>query len=84
MEEAQKTEGDDIGQIIMETKEGRTGKVEEKIKEYIEADKLFEAQSLAQAIGRELTVDELKRIAEKGDEDIADVADALLRQKRLQ
>lgn len=86
MEEAQKTKGDDIGRIIMEAKEGRTGKAEEKIKEYIEAGNLFKAQSLAQAIGRELTVDEWKRAEEvcrqNGDKDKAEVA--LQKAKKLQ
>ena len=75
MEEAQKIKGDDIGQIILEADKGRA---EKKIKEYIEAGKLFEAQSLAQAIGRELTADEWKKAAKvckgKGNEDNAEVA----------
>jgi hypothetical protein len=83
--ETQKAKGDDIGQIIMEAEKGRTGKAEKRIKEYIEAMMPFEAQSLAQAIGRELTADEWKRVekvcrqkAEEGDENATEVAEVAL------
>ena len=68
----------DAGSRIMRAlKENRLGDAEEILKGFIEAGRLFGAESAAQEIGRKLTVKELIRVAEvcgNGDEDKAEVA----------
>jgi len=58
--------------------EGQPGDAEEVLKGLIEAGRLFEAESAAQEIGRELTFKELTTIAtvcrQNGDNDKAEVA----------